>query len=417
MRFDRCVVPNSICGPSRASVLTGKYSHRNGFYNNTNSRFDGSQTTFPKLLQAAGYQTAIFGKWHLVSDPTGFDEWQILPGQGVYYHPPMIKNGRPVRQHRLHDRHHHRSEPRLAAQPRQVQALSAHVPAQGAAPRVAARPAPPGPRRRPPLSRAADLFDDYSGRGKAEHDQDMTIAGTMTAIDLKLTPPTILTAEERRVWDAYYEPRNAAFRAANLQGNDLVRWKYQRYLHDYLGCIKAVDESVGRLLSFLDEEGLAARYHRRLHVRPGLLSGRTRLVRQAVDLRGIAANAALVRWPGVVKPGSTNASLVSNIDFAETFLEAAGLPIPSRNARPKPRSAVKRRDVRRTGEKASTTSISSTPLRTTFALTMASSRAATNSSASTVPTSMSGSSSTWNKIRASFATSTLSRPTPRSSPT
>ena len=93
MRFDRCLVPNSICGPSRAAVLTGKYSHRNGFYNNTNSRFDGSQTTFPKLLRAAGYQTAIFGKWHLVSDPTGFDQWQILPGQGVYYHPPMIKNG------------------------------------------------------------------------------------------------------------------------------------------------------------------------------------------------------------------------------------------------------------------------------------------------------------------------------------
>ena len=96
MRFDRCVVPNSICGPSRASVLTGKYSHRNGFYNNTNSRFDGSQTTFPKLLQAAGYQTAVFGKWHLVSDPTGFDEWHILPGQGVYYNPPMIHRGQRV---------------------------------------------------------------------------------------------------------------------------------------------------------------------------------------------------------------------------------------------------------------------------------------------------------------------------------
>ena len=90
MRFDRCVVPNSICGPSRASVLTGKYSHLNGFYNNTNSRFDGSQTTFPKLLRAAGYQTALIGKWHLVSDPTGFDLWHILPGQGVYYNPPMI---------------------------------------------------------------------------------------------------------------------------------------------------------------------------------------------------------------------------------------------------------------------------------------------------------------------------------------
>src|SRR5215472_13560331 len=92
MRFDRCVVPNSICGPSRASVLTGKYSHRNGFYNNTNGRFDGSQPTFPKFLQAAGYQTALFGKWHLVTVPTGFDEWQILPGQGVYYNPAMIHN-------------------------------------------------------------------------------------------------------------------------------------------------------------------------------------------------------------------------------------------------------------------------------------------------------------------------------------
>jgi arylsulfatase A-like enzyme len=96
MRFDRCLVPNSICGPSRATVLTGKYSHSNGFYNNTNSRFDGSQTTFPKLLRASGYQTAIFGKWHLVTDPTGFDEWHILPGQGVYYNPPMIAGGRKI---------------------------------------------------------------------------------------------------------------------------------------------------------------------------------------------------------------------------------------------------------------------------------------------------------------------------------
>src|SRR5437588_147533 len=96
MRFDRCVVPNSICGPSRATILTGKYSHQNGFYNNNNSRFDGSQTTFPKLLQKAGYQTAVVGKWHLVSDPTGFDYWQILPGQGRYYNPPMIENGKQV---------------------------------------------------------------------------------------------------------------------------------------------------------------------------------------------------------------------------------------------------------------------------------------------------------------------------------
>ncbi len=96
MLFKRCLVTNSICGPSRATILTGKYSHLNGFYNNANSVFDGSQTTFPKLLQAAGYQTAIVGKWHLVSDPTGFDYWQVLPGQGIYYNPPMIDNGKRV---------------------------------------------------------------------------------------------------------------------------------------------------------------------------------------------------------------------------------------------------------------------------------------------------------------------------------
>src|SRR5579871_4915403 len=97
VRFDRCLVTNSLCGPSRATVLTGKYSHLNGFYNNSaGARFDGSQVTFPKLLQAAGYRTAVIGKWHLVSDPTGFDFWQILIGQGIYYNAPMIRNGQRI---------------------------------------------------------------------------------------------------------------------------------------------------------------------------------------------------------------------------------------------------------------------------------------------------------------------------------
>jgi arylsulfatase A-like enzyme len=329
MRFDRCVVPNSICGPSRASVLTGKYSHRNGFYNNTNSRFDGSQTTFPKLLKAAGYQTAIFGKWHLVSDPTGFDEWQILPGQGVYYHPPMIKNGQRVRlQGYTTDliaglsidwlRNRDKSKPFLLM-------------CQHKAPHREWLPAlrhlgHDGDRRYP---EPPTLFDDYAGRGKAEHDQDMTIAGTMTAVDLKLTPPKILTPDERRTWDAYYEPRNAAFRAANLQGKDLVRWKYQRYLHDYLGCIKAVDESVGRLLAFLDEAGLAQNTIVIYSADQGFYLGEHGWFDKRWIFEESLRAPLLVRWPGVVKPGSTNASLVSNIDFAETFLEAAGLPMPA----------------------------------------------------------------------------------------
>ena len=97
MRFDRCLVTNSICGPMRAVIQTGKYSHANGFYNNSNSRFDSTQPTFPKLLQKSGYQTAIIGKWHLMTDPVGYDYWNVLPGQGAYYNPPMMENGKQVK--------------------------------------------------------------------------------------------------------------------------------------------------------------------------------------------------------------------------------------------------------------------------------------------------------------------------------
>jgi arylsulfatase A-like enzyme len=326
MRFDRCVVPNSICGPSRASVLTGKYSHRNGFYNNTNSRFDGAQATFPKLLHAAGYQTAIVGKWHLVTDPTGFDEWHILPGQGVYYNPPMIHNGQKV-QHQGYTtdlitdlslewlRNRDKSKPFLLmcqhkAPHREWLPALRHLGHDG----DRSYPEPP------------TLFDDYSGRGKAEHDQDMTIARTMNDVDLKLTPPKILTPDQRKAWDAYYEPRNAAFRAASPRGKDLVRWKYQRYLHDYLGCIKAVDESVGRLLKFLDDEGLAENTIVVYSADQGFYLGE----HGWFDKRWIFEESLLLaRWPGVAKAGSFCKGLVSNIDFAETFLEAAGVPVPS----------------------------------------------------------------------------------------
>jgi arylsulfatase A-like enzyme len=329
MRFDRCVVPNSICGPSRASVLTGKYSHANGFYNNTNSRFNGAQTTFPKLLRAVGYQTALIGKWHLVTDPTGFDLWHILPGQGVYYNPSMIKNGEPVKHQGYTTdiitelslewlRNRDKSRPFVLM-------------CQHKAPHREWLPAirhlgHDHDRRYPEPS---TLFDDYSGRGKAEHDQDMTIAKTMTELDLKLKPPAGLPAEDRRAWDAYYEPRNAAFRSAHLEGKDLVRWKYQRYLHDYLGCIKAVDESVGRLLEFLDREGLAGDTIVVYSADQGFYLGEHGWFDKRWIFEESLRAPLLVRWPGVTPAGVVNMNLVSNIDFAETFLEAAGLPIPA----------------------------------------------------------------------------------------
>jgi arylsulfatase A-like enzyme len=329
MRFDRCVVPNSICGPSRASVLTGKYSHRNGFYNNTNSRFDGSQTTFPKLLHAAGYQTAVIGKWHLVSDPTGFDEWHILPGQGAYYNPPMIHNGKRV-QHEGYTtdlitdfsidwlKNRDRSKPFLLmcqhkAPHREWEPALRHL----------------GHDHDRSYPEPETLFDDYAGRGKAEHDQDMTIARTMNEKDLKLTPPLNLTSEQRKAWDAYYEPRNAAFRAARPEGKDLVRWKYQRYMHDYLGCVKAVDESVGRILKFLDDEGLSDNTIVVYTSDQGFYLGEHGWFDKRWIFEESLRSPLLVRWPGIAKAGGVNARLVSNIDFAETFLDAAGLPVPS----------------------------------------------------------------------------------------
>jgi arylsulfatase A-like enzyme len=329
MKFNRCLVNNSICGPSRAAILTGKYSHLNGFYNNTNSRFDGSQVTFPKLLQANGYQTAIVGKWHLASDPTGFDFWQILPGQGIYYNPPMIRMGERIKtEGYVTDivtdeslkwlKNRDKSKPFLL--------MSQHK-----APHREWSPALrhlnfDNDRKYP---EPATLFDDYKGRGIAERDQDMTIEKTMNDVDLKFKAPASLTPEQKKEWDAYYEPRNQAFRKANPQGKDLVRWKYQRYMHDYLGCIKSVDENVGRLLKYLDDEGLTDNTIVVYSSDQGFFLGEHGWFDKRWIFEESLRMPLLVRWPGVTKAGSVNNNLVSNLDFAETFLDAAGVPIPS----------------------------------------------------------------------------------------
>ena len=329
MRFDRCLVPNSICGPARATILTGKYNHLNGFPNNSNSTFDGAQTTFPKLLQKAGYQTAIVGKWHLGSDPTGFDFWQILPGQGIYYNPPMIRQGERIEVSGyvtdiitdtslgwLDKRD--KSKPFLLmcqhkAPHREWAPALRHLNADKD--RVYDEP--------------ATLFDDYSGRGLAERDQDMTIAKTMNDRDVKLTPPNSLTPDQLKEWNAYYEPRNARYRAANPQGKDLVRWRYQRYMHDYLATLRSVDESVGRILDYLDREGLAENTIVVYASDQGFYLGEHGWFDKRWIFEESVRTPFMVRWPGVTKPGTVSKDIVSNLDFAETFLDAAGQPIPS----------------------------------------------------------------------------------------
>ncbi len=325
VRFDRCLVPNAICGPSRATVLTGKYSHRNGFYNNTNSRFDGSQVTFPKLLQKAGYQTAIIGKWHLVSDPTGFDYWHILPGQGVYYNPAMIDNGQRV-QHQGYVTDLI-SDLSLAWIKNRDKTKPFLLMTQHKAPHREWAPALRylGHDQDRKYPEPSTLFDDYANQVPPVKEQDMTLAKTFTALDAKLTPPPNMTAEQLKVWNAYYEPHNQAFREAKLAGKDLIRWRYNRYMHDYLGCVKGVDEAVGKLLKFLDAAGLAKNTLVVYCSDQGFYLGEHGWFDKRWIFEESLRTPLLVRWPGVAQPGTVNRNLTSVLDLAQTFLEVAGV--------------------------------------------------------------------------------------------
>lgn len=334
MRFDRCYVTNSICGPCRAVILTGKYSHLNGFEQNGRT-FNGEQQTVAKLLQAAGYQTAVVGKWHLRSTPTGFDYYNVLIGQGPYYNPPMRVKG-------------------SAGQPEVVKhtgyttdIITDHTLDWLETKRDAEKPfflmyhhkAPhrnwqPGPKY---LTKYDDveipepptLFDDYQGRADPAREQKMSVAKDLNERDLKLVTPKGLTAEQRELWDAAYEPKNQAFRAANLQGEDLVRWKYQRYVKDYLRCVDAVDENVGRVLDKLDDLGLSQNTMVIYTSDQGWYLGDHGWFDKRWMYEESFRTPFIVRWPGRIKPGSVCDNMAMNLDFAETFLEVAGAPIPT----------------------------------------------------------------------------------------
>jgi arylsulfatase A-like enzyme len=329
MRFDRCLTTNALCGPSRATVITGKYSHLNGFYSNEFNTFDGSQVTMPKLLHNAGYATAMIGKWHLVSAPTGFDYWEILVGQGQYYNPPLITNGKREVHHgyvadiitdaSLNWLKNQRdpSKPFLLM----CQNKSPHRNWEPSLQNLmlydnVTFPEPP------------TLFDSYAGRGKAEHVQQMEIGKIMNDNDLKLSEPHDLDPEQRKVWDAYYKPRNEAFRAKNLQGEDLVRWKYQRYMHDYMATVASVDQSVGKILDYLKESGLDKNTIVIYSSDQGFFLGEHGWFDKRWIFEESMRTPLMVRWPGVTTPGSVNKDIVSNLDFAETFLDVAGLSVP-----------------------------------------------------------------------------------------
>ncbi len=343
IRFSNCFCTNSICGPSRAVILTGKYSHLNGFATNRH-RFNGAQQTVSKLLQKAGYQTAMIGKWHLRTDPTGFDYWNVLPGQGQYYNPKLIEMGKPS----IHKGYvtdiitdiaiDYLDKRRDADQPFFM--MCHH--------KAPHREWLPGPKYLTKydgadLPEPPTLFDDYSTRGTPAREQEMTIDRHMRPVeDLKLDPlpgkdgkPAKMARFKKRLspkqlakWDAAYGPKNETFRKAKLSGKDLLRWKYQRYVKDYLRCIASVDESVGRLLDYLEKTGLAENTIVVYTSDQGFYLGDHGWYDKRFMYEESYRMPLLIRWPAKIKPDTVADELVANVDFAETFLAAAGAPIP-----------------------------------------------------------------------------------------
>jgi len=303
IRLDRCFVTNSICTPSRAAILTGKYSHKNGVP--VFNRFDGSQQTVAKLLQSAGYHTGMFGKWHLGSDPTGFDRWKILPGQGAYHDPVFYTSSARKKEtgyctdlitdfsidfldQRPKDKPFflmcHQKAPHRNWQPREDKK------AKWAKVQV-------------PLPETFD--DDYAGKSDAAREATMRVEDHLTPNDVKEKPPE------------------------GLSGRDLKIWKYQRYMQDYLACVESVDDNIGRLMDYLDKQGLRDNTLVIYTSDQGFFLGDHGWYDKRFMYEESLRMPFLARWPGKVKPGTTSGDMVLNVDFAPTFLAAAGLPVPA----------------------------------------------------------------------------------------
>ena len=330
MRFDRCFAVNSICTPSRATILTGKYSHINGV--TVFNRFDGSQPTVAKHLQAAGYYTGMFGKWHLGSSPTGFDQWSILPGQGVYFDPDFLTpDGRKNIKGYATDVITDLAIDFLKNRPKDKPFfLMCHHKAPH-------RSWDPAPKYKAMFAGKVipepdTLRDDYSGRTDALHENKQRVFLDLTRHDLKLEPPAELKGQARNQW-LNVKPTEVEIEVEGkkklLTGEELNSWKYQRYMQDYLACVQSVDDNVGRLLAWLEEAGLRENTLVIYTSDQGFFLGDHGLYDKRFMYEPSIRMPFIVRWPGVIKPGSVTDAMAINPDFAPTFMAAAGLPVPA----------------------------------------------------------------------------------------
>lgn len=348
--FERSYCANSICGPSRACILTGKHSHINGYIDNERCLFDGDQPTFPKYIQKAGYQTALIGKWHLVSDPQGFDYWEILPGQGNYINPDFLQQDGGKKQYSGYCTDIVTDKALDWLQSKRDKTKPFVLMCQHKAPHRNWTP----PERYYDLFKNMEmpepetLFDDYKDRSPALALQKMSIAKDFNwAHDLFMhgepTDPRFensfgneeysrMTEIEKQRFDAAYGQESEALKAALAEGKmsdtQLTKWKYQRYIKNYLRCIRAVDDGVGRLLDYLDASGLADDTIVIYASDQGFYLGEHGWYDKRWMFEESFAMPFLIRWKGQIKPGSRSQALIQNIDYAPTFMELAGLKVP-----------------------------------------------------------------------------------------
>lgn len=330
LRLNRCFAVNSICTPSRATILTGQYSHRNGVpvFNN----LDPAKVTVAHRLRDAGYYTAMLGKWHLGSDPQGFDDWNILPGQGRYNDPVLYDHDG----HRIYRGYATEIITDLAIDllKKRPKDKPFFLMCHHKAPH---REWTPNERYRREFAtrtipEPATLRDNYAGRADALREQKQSVFHDLTRNDLKLVPPADLKGEARQRWLGE-KPTEVEIEVGGrkqiLRGEELNAWKYQRYLQDYLACVQSVDDSVGQLMDWLDANGLRESTLVIYTSDQGFFLGDHGLYDKRFMYEPSLKMPFLARWPAGIKPGTTSDALANNTDFAATFLDLAGVPLPA----------------------------------------------------------------------------------------
>lgn len=328
MLFVNAFVSNSICGPSRAAVLTGQYGHLNGVMVNGDS-LHPTAITFPGLLRDAGYETAIFGKWHLQTAPTGFTHFELLHGQGPYYNPVLNSESDTVRYPGYTpDIITDRALKWLASRKGAERPFVLMLQFNAAHRYWDAGSAELELYRDTLFAEPPTLWDDGSGRATPAHNPEMKIALDLFARDLKLEEPAELSESQRAAWHSAYDRENEALRALGLEGDALTRWKYQRFIKDYMRTVAAIDSNVGRVLDALDRSGLTGNTIVVYTSDQGFFLGDHGWFDKRWMYEESLRTPLLVRWPGVVAPGSVNRDLVMNLDFAETLLDVGRVRIP-----------------------------------------------------------------------------------------